>query len=82
MEGQYATLKDVAERAGTTAATVSYIPVSYTHLVLNRLDSYKGPREGDKEWYYFEKDGVPAYLKTTARTMNGAITKILSLIHI
>lgn len=25
MEGQYATLKDVAERAGTTAATVSYI---------------------------------------------------------
>lgn len=25
MEGQYATLKDVAERAGTTAATVSYV---------------------------------------------------------
>ena len=25
MGGQYATLKDVAERAGTTAATVSYV---------------------------------------------------------
>lgn len=44
--------------------------------VLNRLDSYKGPQEGDKAWYYFGNDGVPAYLKTTARTMNGAITKI------
>lgn len=43
---------------------------------IKELDSYKGPQEGDKEWYYFENNGTPAYLKTTARTMNGAITKV------
>lgn len=44
--------------------------------VLKTLDGRKGPREGDKEWYYFENDGTPAYLKTTAKTMNGAVTKV------
>ena len=44
--------------------------------MLKELDSGKGPKEGDKEWYYFENDGTPAYLKTTATTMNGAITKV------
>lgn len=44
--------------------------------VLKDLADDRGPREGDKEWYYFENDGTPAYLKTTAKTMNGAITKI------
>ncbi|WP_367932114.1 N-acetylmuramoyl-L-alanine amidase family protein [Enterocloster citroniae] len=49
---------------------------SSDQTVLKELDSGKGPKEGDKEWYYFENDGTPAYLKTTATTMNGAITKV------
>lgn len=39
-------------------------------------DGAKGPREGDKEWYYFENNGTPAYLKAAAKTMNGVITKV------
>ena len=30
------------------------------------------PKEGDKEWYYFENNGTPAYLKTGISTMNAA----------
>lgn len=34
------------------------------------------PAEGEKAWYYFENNGTPAYLKSTASTMNGIITKV------
>lgn len=34
------------------------------------------PRDGEKEWYYFENDGTPAYLKTRVSTMNGATVRI------
>lgn len=44
--------------------------------VLKELSSCKGPQEGDKEWYYFENDGTPAFLKTTTKTMNGSIVKV------
>ena len=34
------------------------------------------PREGDKEWYYFENNGTPAYLKTGISTMNAATIRV------
>ena len=34
------------------------------------------PKEGDKEWYYFENNGTPAYLKTGISTMNAATVRV------
>lgn len=34
------------------------------------------PAEGTKEWYYFENNGTPAYLKTGIATMNAATLRV------
>lgn len=39
-------------------------------------DSDDAPQEGESYWYYFESDGTPAYLKTTASSMSAATTKV------
>ena len=40
-------------------------------------DSYGDmPEEGDNAWYYLEGDGTPAYLKSSAKKMGAATTKV------
>lgn len=43
---------------------------------LTDVGDYGAPENGDSVWYYFESDGTPAYLKTTASTMSAATTKV------
>ena len=39
-------------------------------------DDEECPEEGENAWYYLENDGTPAYLKSTADSMNDATTKV------
>lgn len=43
---------------------------------ISQKGSEEPPKDGAKEWYYFENNGAPAYLKTGISTMNAATVRI------
>lgn len=71
MKGQYATLKDVAERAGTTAATVSYVLSGSTKRYIS-ADMRRRVEEAAKELNYVKS--------SAASSLKGKKRKIIAVL--